>query len=260
MGFHWGSKKISPNKNIKMFLVVMMQLIGLFAMLILIEVLFFVSLSSISLSHFTFLLSVSAIAHLKRWEEEGEFECVSKGDVFGDNTDCLCRFSEGLRDDPKSDLSAGVGLKSFDTHSRESPHPSLEKKEENKEEETVKVEREPQGKKEDKEPAESGKKFIRLSKKPKHQNLGILCGFLCILPLVVLSFAPHQEPRFLVPLVVPLVFCVYLHGFRLVGTSSRRDGKGDHIVRVMWVLFNIGMCLFYGVCHQGYVTTAAVEV
>lgn len=59
-----------------------------------------------------------------------------------------------------------------------------------------------------------------------------------IFGLSVLSLAPHQEPRFLLPLMVPLVT---LHGNRFVS-----------FIRVFyWCMFNAALLYFFGYLHQG---------
>ena len=60
-----------------------------------------------------------------------------------------------------------------------------------------------------------------------------------MLPVVVLSWFSHQEPRFLIPIIVPVSILVGL--FQL---NSR-------MFYVIWVLFNLLCCLFYGILHQG---------
>jgi GPI mannosyltransferase 4 len=62
----------------------------------------------------------------------------------------------------------------------------------------------------------------------------ILCALLC------LSLAPHQEPRFLTPLLLPLVI--------LMRKSTLWSSK---IFRIAWVTFNFILMAFFGVLHQG---------
>lgn len=60
-----------------------------------------------------------------------------------------------------------------------------------------------------------------------------------LFPLACLSLAPHQEPRFLLPLIVPLhVFA----GAALLSTRLRV---------VLWVAFNAVLAVFFGLLHQG---------
>ena len=67
-------------------------------------------------------------------------------------------------------------------------------------------------------------------------RLVIGCG------LFILSCAPHQEPRFLLPTTVPLIA---LYGRHLFTTSSKR------LMQPIWVLFNVLLLIFFGLLHQG---------
>jgi phosphatidylinositol glycan class Z len=58
------------------------------------------------------------------------------------------------------------------------------------------------------------------------------------LPLLALSCAPHQEPRFLLPLLLPLAA---FRGDRMLRTRSRT---------ALWLLFNASLALFFGAMHQ----------
>ena len=67
--------------------------------------------------------------------------------------------------------------------------------------------------------------------------------------LGLLSIAPHQEPRFLLPLLVPLV---------LLGEKAiRRFPKTGACT---WVLFNLVLLTLFGVLHQGGVTKSLLAV
>ncbi|CAM9324882.1 unnamed protein product [Bubo scandiacus] len=57
-------------------------------------------------------------------------------------------------------------------------------------------------------------------------------------PLAFLSLFSHQEPRFLIPLILPLV---------LFSTSQNRAAKWKHII----IIFNILGALLFGCLHQG---------
>ena len=58
--------------------------------------------------------------------------------------------------------------------------------------------------------------------------------------LFVLSCAPHQEPRFLLPAIVPLVV---LYGMNLTERLRRW-------LRKFWILFNALLLIFFGLLHQ----------
>lgn len=65
-----------------------------------------------------------------------------------------------------------------------------------------------------------------------------VCDQVILVGIFVLSCAPHQEPRFLLPLVIPLVI-----------------SYGDIILRsrlsiFVWVVFNVLLVIFFGTMHQ----------
>lgn len=64
-----------------------------------------------------------------------------------------------------------------------------------------------------------------------------------------LSVAPHQEPRFLLPLLVPLV---------LLGEKPIRLFPASGIC--IWIFFNLILVALFGVLHQGGVTKSLLAV
>lgn len=90
----------------------------------------------------------------------------------------------------------------------------------------------------------------------------MICSF--ITPLVLLSIVPHQEPRFLIPVIVPLI---YLYGNCILEESDYEIvevTKDSLTISYMekikqrtrnrlktWFIFNIILLLFYGYIHQG---------
>jgi len=96
-----------------------------------------------------------------------------------------------------------------------------------------------------------------------------VCTLIVIFGLSILSMAPHQEPRFLLPLVVPLVV---LHGWDVIffftsnfcSSVEWDDSGGDrpdqrstyrgrlfHVLHVLiWVIFNFLLLIFFGLWHQ----------
>lgn len=79
----------------------------------------------------------------------------------------------------------------------------------------------------------------------------VLCQSTILLGLLVLSCAPHQEPRFLLPCIVPLVF---LHGRDVVGTNSKQSSSSKtarFTLIGVCVAFNFILYLFFGWLHQG---------
>lgn len=69
-----------------------------------------------------------------------------------------------------------------------------------------------------------------------------------IVSLILLSLVPHQEFRFLLPLIVPLV---YAFGFGIY-TSNK--------LLPMWLIANLVLVFFYTNVHQAGVTKAALDL
>ena len=67
-------------------------------------------------------------------------------------------------------------------------------------------------------------------------------------PLAILSLVPHQEPRFLLPLLVPLVL---LYGSRVFGNRA---------LLWTWIAFNLILTGFYGYVHQAGVTRSMFAI
>ena len=73
--------------------------------------------------------------------------------------------------------------------------------------------------------------------------------WLCtILYICGVSVAPHQDPRFLLPLVVPLAA---LFGAEVTRTRTRS---------LAWIAFNLAGFIVFGVAHQGGVASATAAV
>jgi len=60
----------------------------------------------------------------------------------------------------------------------------------------------------------------------------------CMVPVGLLSLFPHQEPRFLIPLL-PVIAALYA-----------RELSVNRVMAALWLIVNIFGCLFYGCCHQ----------
>ncbi|KAL4071722.1 glycosyltransferase family 22 protein [Scleroderma yunnanense] len=61
-----------------------------------------------------------------------------------------------------------------------------------------------------------------------------------VISLAILSTLPHQEPRFLCPMILPVIV--------LVATSAQWPKK---VFWVMWIIFNLVFAVVFGVLHQG---------
>ena len=84
-----------------------------------------------------------------------------------------------------------------------------------------------------------------------------------IIPVSLMSIFPHQEPRFIIPVLSPLVFLSNLflkNPFEIplltqVRNKKLKEGKIKqrriNKVKFLWYIFNIIFTIFYGFCHQG---------
>ncbi|KAG1699082.1 hypothetical protein DVH05_014452 [Phytophthora capsici] len=86
--------------------------------------------------------------------------------------------------------------------------------------------------------------LVRFLRYPDRSVFHNACVFF---PLVCLSLAPHQEPRFLLPLIVPL------HLFTAVSgrTGVVRFLTKHKLGKMLWLVFNVLLTLFFGLLHQG---------
>ena len=75
-----------------------------------------------------------------------------------------------------------------------------------------------------------------------------LCLLTFIIPLLGFSLIPHQEPRFLIPCVVPLC---YLYANRLI---SRK------YLFIVWIVVNIILMIFYAFIHQSGVIRGVLDL
>ncbi|MDP2437066.1 MAG: hypothetical protein Q8P67_15065 [archaeon] len=68
-----------------------------------------------------------------------------------------------------------------------------------------------------------------------------------LFPLLVLSRAPHQEARFLLPLLFPLLLLLSL---------LRPSLLDSRLFWCIWLFFNLLLLLFFGLLHQGSLTSS----
>ena len=86
----------------------------------------------------------------------------------------------------------------------------------------------------------------------------VLCQSTIIFGLLVLSCAPHQEPRFILPCIVPMVF---LYGRNVVGMENAHSKpKKRAILTAVWVVFNFILYIFFGWLHQGGLTSSLLHL
>ncbi|XP_043492905.1 GPI mannosyltransferase 4 [Polistes fuscatus] len=100
---------------------------------------------------------------------------------------------------------------------------------------------------------------------PRIQSIVSLMTISFIVPVALLSCFPHQEPRFIIPVILPLVFLYapklsHVPGVDTVShikqnnpTKYKPDNKTLKLTKlqIIWYCSNIVLCLFYGFLHQG---------
>jgi hypothetical protein len=72
-----------------------------------------------------------------------------------------------------------------------------------------------------------------------------------VFAFIILSIIPHQEMRFLLPMLVPLV---------LLGYKGIFGSESFFWLKVGWIAFNIILGIFLGVFHQGGVVPAIMHI
>lgn len=84
-----------------------------------------------------------------------------------------------------------------------------------------------------------------------------------IIPIGILSLFPHQEPRFIIPTLFPLVFLyapIIGNNIKITNITSnnntatyvyQRDKNSINKLQYLWWFFNFIMLCFYGFIHQG---------
>jgi phosphatidylinositol glycan class Z len=99
----------------------------------------------------------------------------------------------------------------------------------------------------------SSKYYADLTELYKQLINNTFCFFLFsfLIPLIVFSLVSHKEPRFLIPLIIPV--CL-LTSHSLFGIQSYS------ILRFIWIVFNIVCLAVYGYMHQGGVIPALAHV
>ncbi|GAA5867443.1 hypothetical protein JCM1840_002140 [Sporobolomyces johnsonii] len=68
-------------------------------------------------------------------------------------------------------------------------------------------------------------------------------------PTLLLSVQTHQEPRFLVPLIIPLVLLAFQAPF--LSSNTAQGKKRRKIFSVLWLTHSVLFTLLFGYLHQG---------
>ncbi|KAL1517491.1 hypothetical protein ABEB36_001250 [Hypothenemus hampei] len=105
---------------------------------------------------------------------------------------------------------------------------------------------------------------------PSIKSIKMLMTMSFVGPLLILSIIPHQEPRFLIPIMFPLV---YLHSEQIISenntcvvkvpeasiqektTCFKKINKTNDLLK-LWLVLNGFFFVFYGFIHQGGVYSA----
>ncbi|XP_006607828.1 GPI mannosyltransferase 4 [Apis dorsata] len=98
---------------------------------------------------------------------------------------------------------------------------------------------------------------------PRIQSVVGLMTTSFIIPIMLLSIFPHQEPRFIIPTLLPLTF-LYAPNINQtsgVDTITRITGNNENTftternklnkLQILWFICNIALTFFYGFAHQG---------
>ncbi|XP_003690478.1 GPI mannosyltransferase 4 [Apis florea] len=98
---------------------------------------------------------------------------------------------------------------------------------------------------------------------PRIQSVVGLMTTSFIIPIMLLSIFPHQEPRFIIPTLLPLTF-LYAPNINQtsgVDTITRIAGNNENTftternklnkLQILWFICNIALTFFYGFAHQG---------
>mmetsp|Transcript_12412 Transcript_12412/g.23268 ORF Transcript_12412/g.23268 Transcript_12412/m.23268 type:complete len:589 (+) Transcript_12412:173-1939(+) len=95
-------------------------------------------------------------------------------------------------------------------------------------------------------------KTIGGGKDSKQSRMDNMLRGMIVFGLAMLSSAPHQEPRFLLPLVIPLIL---LHARDLYESESF-----GNVFMVIWIIFNMLLMVFFGGLHQGAVLSSVMSL
>ncbi|XP_045524887.1 GPI mannosyltransferase 4 [Pieris brassicae] len=88
------------------------------------------------------------------------------------------------------------------------------------------------------------------TKMPKIQSIRGLMLLSAITPLAVLSLFPHQEARFIIPILVPLVY-LYGNSIHICEVDDMDLKTLKKLLIIVWYGLNIIFAIFFGFIHQG---------
>lgn len=95
-------------------------------------------------------------------------------------------------------------------------------------------------------------RFVRgqYNKLPRIQSITGLMLFSLVIPIAILSLVPHQEARFIIPVLVPLIY-LYGNHLHVNETDGLKTRRLKTTLRITWYVLNALLTLFYGFIHQG---------
>ncbi|KAK3594890.1 hypothetical protein CHS0354_020550 [Potamilus streckersoni] len=94
-------------------------------------------------------------------------------------------------------------------------------------------------------------KYVFTRTAPIHQSSQVPFDLFVLVPVLFFSIFPHQEPRFLIPLL-PLVI---LNAIQYVGKNSF-----SKFFFAFWLSFNLVLSIFYGILHQGSIIPCITDI
>ncbi|XP_017794337.1 PREDICTED: GPI mannosyltransferase 4 [Habropoda laboriosa] len=99
---------------------------------------------------------------------------------------------------------------------------------------------------------------------PRIQSVVGLMTTSFVIPIIVLSIFPHQEPRFIIPTLLPLAFLyapniTQISGVDTIARITEDNGCRNAFtprnklnkLQIFWFICNIALTFFYGFAHQG---------
>ena len=99
---------------------------------------------------------------------------------------------------------------------------------------------------------------------PRIQSVVGLMTTSFIIPIILLSIFPHQEPRFIIPTLLPLVFLYAPNISHTSGVDTISRIAENNVyqtafasknklskLQIFWFICNVLLTFFYGFAHQG---------